>query len=577
LIKTNVFYRDADNDGYVNLNDITTSCSYTAPSGYKNYGYYGYQDCNDNDPTKTISIALYPDTDNDGYGDHAANYTISCGPLAGYVTNNDDCDDTNANLHGAYYFADSDGDGYVAGDKILMCTDNNDPAYAAPPGYIAATYMFEQYSYPSNPHYADCNNQNPNINPGVQEAFFNTIDDDCNGYIDDAKIITETITSNTSLISCTLVNGAQAYRFKVRFLLSNNPELTVSKTTNSFTLSQIGNKYSINEIYGISVALKKDGVWQDYGVEKRIDTQISTQVVSEQCEATITSLGNYIINYNKITNAVGYQVWINNGKSNYTLYTTNNYFNFNGVPSDFKKNNSKFAITIQTKGKNGVFYSGATCRLVVPIPIRNTATGGGVVPQTSTVTIIKNQCGHTITTLNSRIYSTLISKVTLTSFTFEITNNTTNEMVTYTTPNRYFVMKELPLTGFGQFGTSYSIRVRAASASTNYPFGAVCIVTTPAAPIAKTDDTASALTQNFLIVNGYPNPFSFSFSLDFNSSSSNDVEIKIFDMLGRLLDYRMIKPNEVTTQIFGEKYPAGIYNILVSQDNETKTVRMIKK
>lgn len=674
LINTNVFYRDADNDGYVNLNETTTSCSYTPPSGYKNYGY---QDCNDNDPTKTISIALYPDTDNDGYGDHAANYTISCGPLAGYVTNNDDCDDTNANLHGAYYFADSDGDGYVTGDKILMCTDNNDPAYAAPPGYIAATYMFEQYSYPSNPHYADCNNQNPNINPGVQETYFNTIDDDCNGYIDDAKIITETITSNTSLISCTLVNGAQAYRFKVRFLLSNNPELTVSKTTNSFSLSQIGNKYSINEIYGISVALKKDGIWQDYGVEKRIDTQISTEVVSEQCGATITSLGNYVVNYTKIINAVGYQVWINNGKSNFSIYTTNNYFNFNSVPADFKKNNSKFAITIQTKGKNGVFYSGATCRLVVPIPIRNTATDGpsGITPPSSTsiqtsqcdstiaslstpiyatavtgatlyrftisgafgnitsqssnrfirlnqitgftpelsttynitvavfkgvwsaegtscsittpapiipptpatptVKIINNQCGHTITYLNSKIYSTLINKVTLTSFTFEITNNTTNETITYTTANRYFIMKELPVAGFGQYSTSYTIKVKASSNTTEYPFGDSCVVSTPAAPLAKSD--ATPFENRDVTAYGYPNPFAKSFTLGFNSNRSENVQIHIYDLMGREIESRTVKVDEISNEQFGDNYPSGIYLISLTQNEETQIIKMIKK
>ena len=55
-------------------------------------------DCDDTDPEIGIGPTYYADTDADGFGD-PNNSMISCTPLEGFVANNTDCDDTDANVY----------------------------------------------------------------------------------------------------------------------------------------------------------------------------------------------------------------------------------------------------------------------------------------------------------------------------------------------------------------------------------------------------------------------------------------------------------------------------------------------
>jgi hypothetical protein len=46
-------------------------------------------------------------------------------------------------------------------------------------------------------------------------------------------------------------------------------------------------------------------------------------------------------------------------------------------------------------------------------------------------------------------------------------------------------------------------------------------------------------------------------------------------MIGRLIEQRQIGKAEAIE--IGEDYPTGIYNIVVTQDSQVKTLRLIKK
>jgi hypothetical protein len=97
--------------------------SYTVPSGDEMYMTSGtYMDTIPNaagcDSILTInltisgSITYYQDSDNDGFGNAAVSQS-GCAPIAGYVTNNTDCDDTNSAITvGSTFYADADGDGF---------------------------------------------------------------------------------------------------------------------------------------------------------------------------------------------------------------------------------------------------------------------------------------------------------------------------------------------------------------------------------------------------------------------------------------------------------------------------------
>ena len=204
------FYADADGDGYgagvaimaceqpintkPNNDDCDDSMAAVNPVAQEICNGGIDDDCDgftDNDDSSIVGQSTYyTDSDTDGYGTGAA--ILSCVQPANTSDNNADCndgnmlinpaaqeicnegidddcdglfDDADSNVTGQItYYADSDTDGYGAGAAILACiqpanTSNNN---------------------------TDCNDSNININPGAQEICNSNVDDNCNGYADDA-------------------------------------------------------------------------------------------------------------------------------------------------------------------------------------------------------------------------------------------------------------------------------------------------------------------------------------------------------------------------------------------------------
>jgi hypothetical protein len=197
---TSTFYRDADGDGYGNLNDSISATN--QPAGY----VINHTDCNDSSaaihPGATeicngvddncngqidegVKTTYYYDADGDSYGSTATS-TQACSVPNGYVTDHTDCNDSNAAIHpGATelcdgvdnncsgqidegcntttFYRDADGDGYGNPNESIQ-------AAVKPSGYVADN--------------TDCNDSNAAIHPGATEVC-NGIDDNCNGQIDE--------------------------------------------------------------------------------------------------------------------------------------------------------------------------------------------------------------------------------------------------------------------------------------------------------------------------------------------------------------------------------------------------------
>ncbi|MFZ4106416.1 Ig-like domain-containing protein [Flavobacterium sp.] len=75
----------------------------------------------------------------------------------------------------------------------------------------------------------------------------------------------------------------------------------------------------------------------------------------------------------------------------------------------------------------------------------------------------------------------------------------------------------------------------------------------------------------------YPNPFAENFKLDVKTSSEEALQINVYDMLGKLVESRILETTEVEGLEVGANYTSGVYNVIVSQGDTVKTLRVIKR
>jgi hypothetical protein len=104
------------------------------------------------------------------------------------------------------------------------------------------------------------------------------------------------------------------------------------------------------------------------------------------------------------------------------------------------------------------------------------------------------------------------------------------------------------------------------------PYGPECEITTPATIEFRQSET------NFEIkVKSIPNPYAEDFTIELKTDSEETILVSVYDMFGRNIDYKEINFNELNKFKFGSSYPAGIYNVIVTQGRMRESLKVIKK
>jgi hypothetical protein len=177
-------------------------------------------------------------------------------------------------------------------------------------------------------------------------------------------------------------------------------------------------------------------------------------------------------------------------------------------------------------------------------------------------------CGAVIPTSRSLVYTTAANSVT--QYRFQVTNVSDQSAVTFDT-NKFWFSFRSNVSGYTP-NAAYAVRVAVMTAGTWSPFGDACEITSPAAA-ARSEEVSAFDMQVF----AYPNPFTSEFKLNVTTSTEGAVELKVYDMLGKLVEAKSINTIDYISKDLGSAYPAGVYNVIVTQGENAKTLRMIKR
>ena len=543
--------------------DTVSACiSYTwAENGqtYTSSGVYTHVvGCNTatlNLTVNTTPETFYADTDGDGFGSGAA--ILSCtGQPDNTSTNNTDCNPSDASIwRNGNFFVDADNDGFNNGfPSTTVCYGATTPV-----GFVAIN------------NGVDCDENNPAVNPNASEVLGNGIDDNCDGFVDEITP-TSSLTVQGNVISCgvtltnmsnliyaiqlTSVGTVQAYRFKV----TNGANVrTIDSAASSFSLTQLPGGAALATTYTVEVSVKSNGFFRAYGPPCTVTTQATANtafIISPACGSTLANISNTIY-CSRVVGATSYRFRVRNGET---------------VVGTVDRTVNRFSLV--DLGINNIAF-GTTYTIDVLLAFRSNFLPDTEYGQTCTITtpatpgvsrVIQPNCGSTINNFWRTIYAQQVLGAQ--GYKFVVTNGAqTREVVR---PVSNFALAQLP--GGAAQNTTYTIRVDVLYNSSYVEGTQLCTITT-----SGTAARQASAAKDIYEVSAYPNPYAETFKLNVNTSSEDQVSVQVYDMLGRQVEARQASVSAITNLEIGSQYPTGVYNIIVTQGDNVKTVRVIKR
>lgn len=536
------------------------------------------------------AITYYADVDGDGFGD-ASSFVSNCtGQPVGYVTNNLDCDD---NL---LLYEDLDGDGF--GSSVLVAcggstnnsdTDDNLLTYVDADGDTYGSSTLAPSGVTNN---TDCNDNDASIHPGAAEICYDGIDQNCNDDLNDGcpVILAELRTDNCG-VQLTTINQAlrgdklsspvpnsvslNGYRFRITNLTTNEVRI-VDRPNYIFQISST-DIAQYDTAYAIEVAVRLNNQWMPFGTICNVVTPEvpSTVIAATSCGETLVQMNN-IIRAIMVPAAVNYEYEVSLIEGGFPVETTSiirpgasfNLLQLTGISIKYASEYS-IRVKVEVPTAIGLQWSsnyGAPCSVFTPLAPEAQIEGCG------------SELGLFPPSLNTVIYSTPVGGATEYRFTLsdengyfqQYTNSARvcrlqnfNQLAPLTPGGNYTITTEAFVYGFYYAGKDCNITV---------PGG---VLIRPASDITKEESILSGAID-FKVV-AHPNPFSGHFALNLQTAVNEPVQVTIYDMTGRILEAVSVQSDVLSSQLIGESYPSGIYNVIVSQGEETRVIRVVKK
>ena len=441
------------------------------------------------------------------------------------------------------WYLDADNDNYYTGNGIAQCDSPGT-------GYKNAGLVGG----------GDCDDANAAINPGAVDVCYDGIDNDCNGIIDNACTpIISTIQATQCGITLPLINsnifanlvaGAQGYRFTVTDMTTNQVQ-TIDRALRVFNLTQLSN-YAFDRTYQVQVSIRFNNVWQPFfGAPCMVTTPATvTQIQAAQCDGTLTTMGDVIF-ANNVPFATGYRFRITNLLTSVSVVEDRllrdiRLTNIAGFTPEF---NTTYSVEVAIRNTNGLYlqYNPVVCNITTP--------------SFPTTQLQLSQCDVTISNPNTTIFADSYAGATTYRFKF------TSGAFSYITdrPLRSFILSSIPLPGAGAYSVQVSIEINGVFGG----YGKICTLTIPGGERGN-----EAAGNNFQAI-ASPNPFASTFGLNLSTTSEEQIQVRVYDMLGKLVEDRKAQASDIIE--LGDNYPSGVYNVIVSQGENTKTLRVIKR
>jgi hypothetical protein len=450
-------------------------------------------------------------------------------------------------LNSGNFYVDTDGDGFgdAAGTVMVTCS---------PP----ANYVNNN---------TDCDDTKSAVHPGAVEIGYNLIDDDCDGFTDEgfapkvtviqSSMCNTTLAAIDSQLTANLVTGAQGYRWRITAMNGPNTGQVQELDTalRVMKLTQLPN-YAFNTQYKVEVAVYYAGFLQPFTPSMCTVTAPAPVTALTACGQNLTTMSNTIY-ANLVPFAAGYRFKVIDPiTSTNTQVIERNVreFRMNLITGFAVQYNKLYNVEVSVKNTDGTW-----------LPYGNTCTV--MTPAFPTTSLQDSQCdGYMVPTNTTQIYAN--SYPGAIAYVFQLSGGGLPAPIEITKTVRTFTLNDFA----GQLtpGATYNVKVRLVFNLSDPagPFGKTCSVTIPGAARTIAHD------ERFNAV-AYPNPFADSFNIDVTTSQSEEITIKIYDMTGRLLENRIVR---ATAEInIGNPLPTGVYNVVVTQGEQAKTLRVVKR